>query len=123
MGQAGGSAGPRALRSIRLSTATKLLNVCHALLDQYGTLSNLFHVFGAFLFFTERVRAALPVWTLVAATTFAVSLLAAYLVWTHPLLRWLLYPLPVILNASASCAVVALRPSLVSDSFFRISGT
>jgi hypothetical protein len=51
------------------------------------TVLVLFHVFGAFLFFTEPIRAAIPVGGAVGATVLAVGAMTAYILWAHPRLR------------------------------------
>jgi hypothetical protein len=47
----------------------------------------LFHVFGAFVFFTEPMRAAIPLGAAVAATVLAVAAMTAYIFQVHPQLR------------------------------------
>jgi hypothetical protein len=47
----------------------------------------LFHVFGAFLFFTEPIRAAIPMRAAGVATVLAVGAMTAYIIWAHPRLR------------------------------------
>ena len=51
------------------------------------TVFGLFHVFGAFVFFTEPIRAAVPLATAVGATMLAVGFMTAYILWAHPRLR------------------------------------
>jgi hypothetical protein len=51
------------------------------------TVFGLFHVFGAFVFFTEPIRAAIPLATAVGATGLAVGAMTAYILWAHPRLR------------------------------------
>jgi len=46
-----------------------------------------FHLFGAFLFLTEGVRAAISPWMLILAGFLAMAAMSAYLVWVHPALR------------------------------------
>ena len=47
----------------------------------------LFHVYGAFVFFTEPIRAAIPLGGAVGATGLAVAAMTAYILWAHPRLR------------------------------------
>jgi hypothetical protein len=47
----------------------------------------LFHVYGAFVFFTEPIRAAIPLGGAVGATVLAVGAMSAYILWAHPQLR------------------------------------
>jgi hypothetical protein len=47
----------------------------------------LFHVYGAFVFFTEPIRAAIPLGGAVGATVLAVGAMSAYVLWAHPRLR------------------------------------
>jgi hypothetical protein len=51
------------------------------------TVFGLFHVFGAFVFFTEPIRAAVPLAGAVGATGLAVGAMTAYILWAHPRLR------------------------------------
>jgi hypothetical protein len=51
------------------------------------TVFVLFHVFGAFVFFTEPIRAAIPLGGAVGATMLAVGAMTAYILWAHPWLR------------------------------------
>ena len=46
-----------------------------------------FHLLAAMLAFTERVRAAMPMWTVTGATVAAVITMIAYLLFAHPRLR------------------------------------
>lgn len=47
----------------------------------------LFHLFGAFVFFTEPIRTAIPLGGAVGATILAVGAMTAYILWAHPRLR------------------------------------
>jgi hypothetical protein len=51
------------------------------------TVFVLFHVFGAFVFFTEPIRAAIPLGGAVGATVLAFGAMTAYVFWAHPRLR------------------------------------
>jgi hypothetical protein len=47
----------------------------------------LLHVFGALVFFTEPIRAAIPLGGAIGASVLAVSAMTAYILWAHPWLR------------------------------------
>jgi hypothetical protein len=51
------------------------------------TVYLLFHVLGAFVFFTESIRAAIPLGSVVGATVLAVGAMTTYILWAHPRLR------------------------------------
>jgi hypothetical protein len=51
------------------------------------TVFVLFHLFGAFLVFTEPIRAAIPLAHAAGATVLAVGAMTAYILWAHPRLR------------------------------------
>jgi hypothetical protein len=52
-----------------------------------GVALRLFHVAGAFVYFTEPIRAAIPLAGAVGATVLAVGAMTAYVLWAHPRLR------------------------------------
>jgi hypothetical protein len=51
------------------------------------TVYLLFHVLGAFVFFTESIRAAIALRSVVGATGLAVGAMTTYILWAHPRLR------------------------------------
>jgi hypothetical protein len=51
------------------------------------TVYLLFHVVGAFVFFTESIRAAIPLGSVLGATVLAVGAMTTFILWAHPGLR------------------------------------